>query len=358
MKPLALLLATAALVFAQSVPISVTETAGIRRTAFPTSARVHLPQGALTDAVNARVVQNGKEVPAQIGAESKFADGSIEWLDVDFNPSIGPLEKSTFTLEYGPGVTRAEPRGLSVVSDADTITIGSIRFNRNASPLIASVKYRGEDIGKGPNGLFATDASGKRFEPEAVKAEVFRTGPLVAAIRYTGTIASVPFTLTATMPSSKTAVRLNASVDDPGNRIRELIIETPLSFATLPIEWDFGTSRWTYGVLRAPTDSVILTQDLAGWRVNTNNQLYETSNSTERIHWGHLQDGKEVVALAWEAPAGGAWRTRIDGNGQFSVTAAGHQLSVIEHFVNSPVQIGAATSPAALLSPLLVEVGR
>jgi hypothetical protein len=76
--------------------------------------------------------------------------------------------------------------------------------------------------------------------------------------------------------------------------------------------------------------------------------------------WGHVQGAKEVVAYAIEGykERKGSYRIALDGAGQttfqFAPAAAQarHALTVYTHFVSTPVQIGAATSPAAILSPL------
>ena len=364
---------------AHTLGIRVTETAGIRRTAFPVNARVLLPQAVVRVADNARLMLNGKEVAAQYSAETRWPDGSVEWLDVDYNASIGPDESVRYELEYGEGVHAAEaPRGLIVTGEADAIQVGSIRFSRSGSPLILSVKYRGEEIGRGLNGLFVTDQAGLRHDvssAELVETEVLKNGPMYAVLRYSGNIVidssyQVPFALKVEMPNSKTLVKITAVVIDPAKRIRELAIETPLAFGTLPLIWDFGTSRWTYGSLRTGTDSVTLTNAGNDWSVMTagagREQLYEKSGITSagRVLWGHIQDAKEAVAFALESPPEntGDWRVRIEGGGQISfryverTPVTQHRIAVYEHFVTTPVQIGAATSPSAILNPLTVAI--
>jgi hypothetical protein len=359
------------------IGIRVSETAGIRRTAFPVNAHVPFPRSALRGPEAARLMLNGKEVPAQYGTETRWPDGSVASLAVDFNANVGPGESLDYQLEYGEGIRAAEsPRGLSVNGGPEAIQSGNIRFNRSGSPLIESVKYRGEEIGHGSNGLFVTDEAGKRYDlsnADAIETEVVKSGPLYVVIRYSGNIVidadyRVPFTLTAEMPTSKTMVKLSALVEDPAKRLRGIAIETPLAFAAMPLVWDFGTSRWTYGSMRAATDSVTLTQTSNDWSVQTGSggkeQLYETAGKSAPgpVRWGHLQDGKEVVALAFEGAEDGTWRVKLDGTGQTSFgytplsPATGYRISVYEHFVTAPVQIGAATSPAALLSPLSVSI--
>ena len=71
-----------------------------------------------------------------------------------------------------------------------------------------------------------------------------------------------------------------------------------------------------------------------------------------------------MVAFAVERSAeqNGTWKVSFDGKGQAiyqfaPTTPSTHlELAVYQHFVNTPVQIGAATSPAAILSPLEVSV--
>ena len=89
-----------------SVVLHVNESAGIRRTAYPVNARVPLPRGALTDGAKTRLMLDGKEIPGQMLPETMlWPDGSIQWLQVDFNASIGPRETAQYELQYGEGVT-------------------------------------------------------------------------------------------------------------------------------------------------------------------------------------------------------------------------------------------------------------
>src|SRR5437763_14899201 len=74
------------------VPITVRETAGLRRFGFPVTAAVPFPRGTFTDARHARLVDaQGKEVPAQITVTAQWPDDrSLQWVDVDFHPSPAP----------------------------------------------------------------------------------------------------------------------------------------------------------------------------------------------------------------------------------------------------------------------------
>jgi hypothetical protein len=368
------------------VNLYLTETAGIRRTSYPVNARIPFPKGSLAAPSNARLLLKDAEVPAQYSSESNWPDGSVQWLAVDSNASVGPSETLTYRIEYGNSVRpEATPKGLSVSETEDAIQVGSVRFSKKGAPLLLSVKYRGEDISAGRNGIAVVDASGKSHDltsADPPETTILKRGPLYVVLRYSGKIpidtgSAASYVLTVEMPNSKSWVKVSAAVNDPGKRLRELSFQTPLAFGPFPWVWDFGTDRWTYGSLKATSESVSLTQTVkvqggTEWRVSTGpkgqEQLSEAGvpEGSKLVRWGHIQDGKEVVAFGMETIPGQA-STRsitIDGNGQASFRfaptspAAEHHLTVYQHFVNSPVQIGAVTSPPSMLSPLIAVCDR
>src|SRR4029453_5801510 len=101
-------LAAATVVTAQAppsaIPIHVREVGGIRRTQFPVTARIPFPRGVLRDPANVRLLNNQTEVPEQAMAETRWPDGSVQWLSLDLNVTIGPNESQTYSLQYGDGV--------------------------------------------------------------------------------------------------------------------------------------------------------------------------------------------------------------------------------------------------------------
>jgi hypothetical protein len=108
----------------------------------------------------------------------------------------------------------------------------------------------------------------------------------------------------------------------------------------------------------------------AGWTVRTGAaggtpSDYESSSSDRAAYGsGHLLDARGAVAfgVADFAREEGTYRIALSGSGQttFSVEPTRrpteHRLTVYQHFVSTPVPIGAATSPTSMLSPLKVEV--
>src|SRR5579862_9353527 len=367
-----------------SVTLYVKETAGIRRMGFPVNARVPFPKGALANAADARLMSADAEIPAQFSAESQWPDNSIHWLDVDFNASLAPSELHTYRVEYGSGVKPASvPRGLTITQDPGSIQVGQVKFSKLAAPLLVSVKYRGEDIAMGVNGITVVDSTGG--EPELTnskppKVEIIKPGPLYVVLRYSGLMPvdpsyNPPYTITVEMPNSKSWVKVTAVVDDPQKRLRALAFHSPLAFGAFPLVWDFGTGRWTYGSFKSSAEAVSLTQTFkpgaaTEWRVVMNpkgqEQVVETGTleaarqTMPRVGWAHIQDAHEVVALGLETPEkiAGTSNMTVLGNGQthFSFAPAApvteHRITVYQDFVAAPVQIGAVTTPSSMLAPL------
>ena len=382
----AVLSAFAGLAFAaqapNSVALSLKETTGIRRYGYPVGVRVPFPQGSLASSADTRLVLNGTEVSAQYTDEGKWPDGSVQWLAVNFNATIGPNESQTYQLEYGFDVKPGPPpRGLTVTEDGDAIQVGNVRFSKSGAPLVLSVKYRNEDLAKMGSSFALTDAEGKLVDlksAEPPKFEILKRGPLYVVLRYTGRLAldasySAPFVLTVEMPNSKSWIKVTAKVDDPGKRLQEISYRTALSLGPLPWVWDFGTDRWTYGSIRDQSDSVVLTETMKApgavdWQVSSGpkgkEQAYEVGGIGRRsqmVRWGHIQDGKETIAFAVDGNPDlpGRYEFSLDGEGgtsiRFTASTPGtqHELTVYEHFVSPPVQIGAVTSPTSMLSPLV-----
>jgi hypothetical protein len=384
---LALLAITIALPHAQtsvsSRQIDVSETAGIRRTEYPVTARVEIPRGALREASNARLKLTD-EVPAQFTAETSWDDGSVRALNVDFNVSLGPAERRRYVLELGPDVKQAVAgRGLSVTEEADAIQVGSIRFGRSGAPLVVAANYvKMNFIGMGRNGISVTDTAGTQHDlssAQDLKVDVMKRGPLKVVVRYAGRLpldqsAAAPFVVTMEMPNSKSWLRMSAVVQDPSKRIRSVAFDSPLAFSALPLTYDFGTENGTYGAFRTATDTAVLTQTVnqkgpAGWVVRTGAQggtlNDQESAPTGRAHGsGHLLDARGAVAFGFAdfAREQGTYRIALSGSGQASFAfepsrpATEHHLTVYQHFVSTPVPIGAATSPTAMLNPLKVDV--
>jgi hypothetical protein len=228
-----------------------------------------------------------------------------------------------------------------------------------------------------------TDTNGALHDlssAQDVKLDVVKRGPLRVVLRYVGRLPiaqpdGAPFVIMIEVPNSKSWAKMSAVVQDPSRRIRSLAFDSPLAFGALPLTWDLGTDHGTYGAFRNATDTAVLVQTVtrkgpARWMVRTGSEGgtlgdYESSSSGRAAYGsGHLLDARGAVAFAVEdfAREEGTYRIALSGSGQttFAVEPARrpaeHRLTVYQHFVSTPVPIGAATSPTAMLNPLKVEI--
>jgi hypothetical protein len=381
--PFALLLACAA----SGAPASaqwterllVEETAGIRRTSFPATARLELPASRLGDATRLRLVDAGTDVPVQGTALSRWPDGSVRALDVDFNVSMGPHEARALELHYGDEIPAPAPvaRGLSVTAESGEIRVGRLRLGGSA-PTVRSVAYREELVVEGRNGIALLDDRGawRRTDVAWEPARVVKRGPLTVLIAYRGRLAldgarAADVSVELELPNSKSWLNVSASVSDPDRRLRAVAIETPLRLGEHPWTWDFATPNGTYGAFRDEAASAVFSLETASgaWRVRTgapgDERPYEegTGVPARAGAWAHVVGAREAVAFAVETGSEAATLTaRLDGAGQTAFELAPDQpattlsLTLYQHYVSTPVPIGAATSPASILSPLRVTI--
>ena len=345
------------------------------------------PKGHLLDGEHVRLVSNHVETPAQYNVESVWPDGSVQWLWVDFNASLGPHEETTYQLEYGkdvkPGIV---PHAWTVSESADAIQVGDMRFSKTGAPLLLSVKYRDEAIGQGQNGFAITDSAGALHDAsnaESLKFELTRSGPLYVVFRYSGRMSidgqdSFLFSLTIELPRSKSWWKGIVTLEDSSGRVRALSMRTPMALGSFPWIWDFGTGSWTYGTFHSRADSVTLTQIVkfpngSQWQIRSgekgHEQLYEATGGRRppvAEGWGHLQNQKEAIAFSVGefGRQEGTYTFRLDGEGQTSFSFAParplthHHFTIYQHFVTAPAAIGAVTSPVSMLNPLVVLLER
>lgn len=385
-------LAGVATVLAQNpapMGITVRETAGIRRTEYPVTAAVAWPRGAVHDVAHLRLRAAEGDLVSQFTPISRWDDGSLRDVEVDFNTSIGAGERRSLKVEVGTDTaTSAAPRGaLAVVESDDRFTVGRVALGRHAWPLLASASYRGEIVGNGPNGIALIDASGaaQAFGSSGdVQAQIIKPGPLLVVIRYTGRVvlgggATVPVTLTCELPNSKSWMKMTLRVDDPERRIRRIRFDTPFALGPFPWLWDFGTDSGSYGVFRAGAERAVLTQQVGtgaaqtSWKLESGTSasvgVYEQSmpgRSSMVMGWGHVLDGRNAIAFAVDRmtapPATHTFALTGEGGLSYEVApaqgAARHEVVYYQHYVGTPVPIGAATSPAAMVKPLVVSLDR
>ncbi len=185
----------------------ITEPVGVARHQAPVTSGVPFARGELrsADGVSlARAEAPDRQIPLQTEILSRWPDGSVKWLLLDFQVTLEPNQTSRFHLNYGPGVTRQTVPNPIVITDGyGGMTIDSRRLRlhldrKNFRPLHAVWLDRNSDgryddteriTDANSPGLVLITPSGRRFLAHTSGMHIAREqqGPLRACLRLHGT---------------------------------------------------------------------------------------------------------------------------------------------------------------------------
>jgi hypothetical protein len=339
MKQLLLFLfAFATSIMAQTIPFTVSETVGLRRFGYPVTASLESAEGMITDTGKVRLLAaNGQEVPAQFTVMSKWPDGSVRGLDVDFSPSPGPRETQTYRVEIGKEPAQPLRAGLSITETADEIVIASAairhRIRRDGKSLLASITF-------GDNEFIGSD--GVRTSLQLGTVKIVKRGP------FNVTLDLGPVQLEYVNTKSWVKITQHAASE------RELAVDAHFNFTKHPLLWDFGAGSWLYGNMRQPGQSVTLEHRNAAWEILTApDTVFATAPTFDGC--GHLADAERVAAFGI-IDAANDIQMKITAEGGIHIAAKRSDLTVYFHLVGQPIPMTAITSPQAMISPLVVSI--
>ena len=94
---------------ALSLPITVTEPAGLSRVAEPVSGGIPLPQGRYKKGQAFALFDARVELPVQTTPLVVDENGYLRWILLDFQTDLKAREKKTFTLEAAPAAQGDRP---------------------------------------------------------------------------------------------------------------------------------------------------------------------------------------------------------------------------------------------------------
>ena len=126
-----------------AVALTLGETAGVGREAWPAAASVPLPRGRLRDPSVWIAAPGGRATATQARILERWPDGSIRWLRVDFLADVAAGGQATYTLHGGPppraprGGIRREERAETRVLDAGPLQVTVPRGGTTLAELAA-----------------------------------------------------------------------------------------------------------------------------------------------------------------------------------------------------------------------------
>ena len=188
-----------------SVALTVRDEAGVRRDRAPVCSGVPFQRGALFSPEHVRLVHAGREVPSQLEVWSRWDDGSVRWLLVQFQAHAAANGSASYLLEYGRKVTRQDfPSPLRVEEEGDRIlvvtgpmgaAIHTARFNLFDSVWVDANRDGRFDDGEevvpsgASRGLALQGLDGRVYRADLAKprrVEIEERGPVRAVVRVVG----------------------------------------------------------------------------------------------------------------------------------------------------------------------------
>ncbi len=176
-------------------------------------------------------------------------------------------------------------------------------------------------------------------------------------------------------PLSRSWVRVDFTADDPKGLVEALGVDLNLNIQGEPALVDFGAGTSVYTTLKKGQSAVLRSGPLenkgSGWQVLVGPAkapqpfvVMPPDRPSKADGWAHVMDKQRCTAVAVADFAQDRLRSEIavDADGrlrcerEFDPKTPRKTLTFWLHFVSMPVQIGAATSPQSMMSPLHVTV--
>ena len=358
---------------ASTLRLRVRETAGLRRFGYP----VHTVLEGVPPESKCRLTLDGKPVNAQF-RPSAGPDG----VALDFNASLGPYATEVYEVAFGEALEPGpEPaRGLKVEEAGGRYRVsGSGPVYEVPGDLAGVLKRvasdRGEFVRPGSLGFWVRRAGGEKKALAGLRGKVLRQGPLAVALRFEGGPANQAAVVDLTFPASKSWVEAVCTLDDRREgKVAELGLELDLRLVDKSALIDLGAGGTVYGTLQGGERLRLTGGPRSGWQVHKNSGTRETLDAASPPSsggrggppaegWAHVMDSTFCTALAFEGfGVRNVDRIDVGSDGRTGLSRAfdagdrsRKSLRAWFHFVGTPVQETAVTSPKSMLSPLLVE---
>lgn len=386
---LTLLLALAATEAArgEELTLTVKETAGIRRFSYPVSVKLELPRAA-TDKDRFRLVADGKATPAQFVVLKDRKSVAL-----DFTASLGPFDKQIYLVEYGPKVEEGpKAKGEMKIDQGKeevTISSGGMKYVVPAklTGLLLEVKDGKKSFtrpGSAGLGLRLGKETIHTIGPRSSNFEyrVTRQGPYAVALRFEGVEklkeGRVIWVVEMTFPRSKSWVEVNWTLEADKVKLDGLLVDLNLLATSPPTLADFGAGSMVYAKLEKGQSAALrarpshqkeakapLWEVLLGKSDSLRSFVRAAPDRAVPAEgWAHLMDRQRCTAIAVDGfGKAHADELRLDDDGRLMIRRSPAVLPLTMkglrfwlHFVDVPVQVGAVTSPQAMMAPLEVEV--
>jgi hypothetical protein len=176
-----------------SLPLLLEEPTGIVRCDEPVTVGIPLPQGAVYDPAALVLVDPGDHLcPLQAQALTRWCDGSVRWILLDFQASVAANGKAIYQLRRESKSDRGlQYPDLIVQQSAEEIVVNTGRavffLNTRICKPFDRVLAGGNDlVAVAGSSLVLTDDAGQEYEPYIQGISVETAGPLRVTVKAQG----------------------------------------------------------------------------------------------------------------------------------------------------------------------------
>jgi hypothetical protein len=181
-----------------SIPVSISEPAGIARSDEGVHSGIPLFKGTLKSTDELILINNGtgKPAPVQFETLSRWDDGSVRWVLLNFKESIGAGQTINYTLRNrkpGENVQPVDKVTVTDVNDIFTVDTGKVKFDIPiySDSILSNIMRKdvsGNWIGVSKTGLEAIiwRTGVKKFKSRVENCTVESAGPVKAVIKIEG----------------------------------------------------------------------------------------------------------------------------------------------------------------------------
>ncbi len=184
---------------AKRIPLTVTEPGPRPRQAWPVRSGVPLPPRTLADSARCRILDAANNpIPAQFRSLAYWPDGSVKWLEVDFEAKTVAAAPVVYTLltNVAPHNPGGVPR-VTVQETPQAVTVDTgplrVRLLRDRFNPFTAVEVDGHRATEGrARGLVVVDGNGTVYASGSAKPDEMRVeaaGPVRATVRVRGRVA-------------------------------------------------------------------------------------------------------------------------------------------------------------------------
>lgn len=361
----------------------VVETAGLRRFGFPVHTVI---KGFSPSDGPFQLMKAGKPVPAQFSTVA--GPNNTPSVVLDFNTGIGPDGTEEYEIlskaDDMPETKRVPTQFVEFSSNSLKVKNGlECVLNENRKGFIGSVKSSKLNYISAPTFEQSLGSHGAtEITLDSVsRFDVVRKGPFAVGIRREtpvelGRDNLSKSILDLTFPSSKSWIEFDWKLEDPDQLVSRMILNVKLDLVAGATLVDLGADSTVYTVLK-PTEFCVFqaNQKKSGkemerdWKIlrgegDGEGQLFARGKQKPQ-GWAHVMDSTRATALGVDGFGDATYYSdemTVRGDGSISIqrkftpsTQTTRRLHCWFHFVPMPVQIGALTSPQAMMNPLKVE---